>query len=99
MKHAREENQRVRLLKVEFIGGPYDGHQEPCFTRPDHLPADVVWFVCEDVLRLLDGKVGCWGGSLTSVALYELGAGSDACRYRFAGAISVTDLTQMMRVS
>jgi hypothetical protein len=96
MKSTRDENQQVRLLKVEFIGGPYDGHQEPCFTRPDHLPADVVWFVCEDVFRLLNGKGGCLGGSLTSVALYELELATGECRYRFTGAISIKEITRLM---
>ena len=85
------------MCEIEFIGGPYDGHKEPCLTRPVHLPAHVVWFVCEDVFRLLDGKDHHPGGSITSVALYELEVGSSAFRYRFASAISVKGLTDSMR--
>jgi len=87
----------VRVLEIEFIGGPYDGHKKPCFTRPVHLPADVVWFVCEDAFRLLDGKDQRPGGTITSVALYKREIWSDAWRYRFARSMSVKELTQSMR--
>jgi hypothetical protein len=91
------DDNRIRFLEIEFVGGPYDGHKESCFTRPIHLPADVVWLVCEDVFRLLDGKDRCPGGAMTSVALYKLDADSGTCRYRFAGAVSVKQLTHSMR--
>ena len=87
----------IRFLQIEFLGGPYDGHKEPGCTLPAHLPADVVWLVCEDVFRLLDGKDHRPGGSITSVAIYELDAGNGAVRYRFAGASSVKELTHSER--
>jgi hypothetical protein len=82
---------------IEFIGGPYDGHKEPCFTWPTRLPANVVWLVCDDAFRLLDGKDHRPGGSIASVAIYELEVGNGACRYRFVGAISVSELTHFVR--
>lgn len=89
-------------LEIEFIGGPYDGYREFCFTRPTHLPVDVVWFVCEDIFERLgrqrvDAKQYRSGGSLTSAALYELEGKNGAHRYRFVGAISVRELSLCMR--
>jgi hypothetical protein len=91
------DDKRICPLEIEFIGGPYDGHKEVYFTPPIHLPADVVRLVCDDALRLLDGKNHRAGGSITSVALYELEGGNGACRYRFAGAISLRELADSMR--
>ena len=97
MKHTRDGGgDRNRFLEIEFIGGPYDGHKELCFTRPIDLCADLVWFVCEDVFRLLDGKDSRPGASITSVALYELDEVNGACRYQFVGAVSVKDLAHSM---
>ena len=97
MKKTRDhDDDQIRYLDIEFIGGPYDGHKEPSFTPPIHLPAELVWFVCEDAFRLLDGKDHCPGGSFTSVALYELEAGKDAGRYRFTRSISLEELRDSM---
>lgn len=91
------DDDRSRLLKVEFLGGPYDGQKVPRFTRPTHLPAELLWFVCEDVFRLLDGKDARSNGQITSAALYELELGSGAARYRFVNAISIAELTASLR--
>ncbi len=66
---------------------------------PIHLPANVVWLIGEDVLRLLDGKGHRPGESITSVADCHLEVGSGAVQYRFAGAISVKQLTRFMRAT
>lgn len=102
MQSAVKREHQAGDLEIEFIGGPYDGYREFCFTRPTHLPEDVVWFVCEDVFHRLDGQ---WrdakqyrsSGSLTSAALYELEGKNGAHRYRFVGAISVRELSLCMR--
>ena len=85
------------MFEIEFVDGPYDGYKEPCSTWPVHLPANVMWLVCDDVFRLLNGKEHRPGGRITSVALYELEVGGGACRYRFASAISIKELTDSMR--
>ena len=88
---------RNRCSAIEFIGGPNDGHVLQCLTRPVHLPANVVWLVCEDAFRMLDGKESRPRGCITSVAIYELEITNTVSRYRFAGAISVNKLTRVMR--
>ena len=73
MKHTRNsKDDRTCCPAIDFIGGPYDGHVLQCLTQPVHLAANVVWLVCEDAFRMLDGKESCPRGSIMSVAIYEL---------------------------
>ena len=88
---------RNRYSLVEFIGGPYDGHLLQCLTRPVHLPANVAWLVCEDAFRMLDGRASCSRGAMTSVAIYDLQMTNSVIRYRFVRAISINELTRVMR--
>ena len=93
-KHAFDgKNNRA----IEFIDGPYDGHVLQCLMQPVHLPADVVWLVCDDAFRMLDGKESCPRGSITSVAVYALEMTNPVVRYRFARAISLSKLIRLMR--
>ncbi len=68
---------------IEFIGGPYDGHVETSDCRPIHLAVDVVFLVCENALRLLNGTEPRPGRSRTSVALYELQQINGNLRHQF----------------
>ena len=79
------------MFIVEFVGGPYDGHQQSCLMNPSQLPSDVIWLVCEEGLRLLGGDEHQRVGAFTSVALYELDWEAGSARYRFAGAISAKE--------
>lgn len=79
------------MLIIEFVGGPFDGHQQSCLSSPSQLPTDVIWLVCEDGLRLLGGDEHQQRGVFTSVALYGLDWETGTPRYRFAGAISAKD--------
>ena len=99
MKRSREsENEPIRLLDVEFVGGPYDGHQETYHTCARRLPQDVVWLVGADAFRMLDGEGHQLKidprRSLTSVALYSREPAGESFRYRFVGVISVKRLTE-----
>jgi hypothetical protein len=63
----------IRLLNIEFIGGPYDGHAETYHTCARRLPREVTWLVSVDAFRLLHGDGHDMNTdprrSLTSVAL------------------------------
>ena len=96
MTHTRNGT-GPRPTVIEFIGGPYDGHKEPCLTQTARLPADVVWCVCDDAFRMLEGEESQPGGSITSVAVYRLAVTHGAPLYRFAGAISANELTDTIR--
>lgn len=85
------------MLIVEFVGGPYDGHQQSCLASPSQLPSDVIWLVCEDGLRLIGGSDRQQRGAFTSVALYGLDWETGTARYRFAGAISPKDFGDSLR--
>jgi hypothetical protein len=77
--------------RIEFIGGPRDGHVETSDCHPIHLAVDMVFLVCENALRLLNAPEPR-RGKLTSVALYELQQLNGDVQYRFVGAISSKDL-------
>ena len=97
MKQRRNgDGAEVCSSDIEFIGGPYDGHTQPCLTRV-HLPAEVAWLVCEDAFRLLDGKDSRPRGSIASIAIYKLDDGDGSLQYRFARAMSVRELTISIR--
>lgn len=96
MTHTRNGNAPWSPV-IEFIGGPYDGHKEPCLTQTARLPADVVWCVCDDAFQILEGEESQPGGSITSVAVYRLVVTHGAPLYRFAGAISANELTNAIR--
>ena len=89
--HDRSDDP-IGSARTEFIGGPYDGYKVPTFTERDQLAAEVVWLVCEDAFRLINGKAHRPGGTFTSVALYALEEKNGMTRYQFARAISVNQL-------
>ena len=85
------------MFTVDFVGGPYDGHQQSCLVSPSQLPSDVIWLVCEDGLRLIGGGDHRQRGAFTSIAVYGLDWETGTARYRFAGAISAKDFGDSLR--
>jgi hypothetical protein len=55
-KMKSDHQPTVRPHTIEFIGGPFDGYREIVSELPDKLPDEVVWFVCDNVYRLLEGR-------------------------------------------
>lgn len=97
MKLARDgENDPVRSFDVEFVGGPYDGHKATGFTRVAQLPTDLVWLVCEDAYRTLDGVRGRPCGWMSSFAIYKLVYDRGTPRYRFARAVPIDVLSDLI---
>lgn len=91
----------IRLLSIEFIGGPYDGHTESYYTCSKLLPKEVPWLVGADAFRLLSGD-GLQidvdlRRSITSVALYSRKEAGRTFRYRFVNVISIKQLTDSIR--
>lgn len=84
------------MLTIEFIGGPYDGHQHSSVMSASQLPTDVVWLVCDHGLQLSDGAVQQQRSAFHSVALYGLSWENGNARYRFAGAISAKDFGESL---
>ena len=85
------------MFEVEFIGGPYDGHQG--FLSSEYPAEELAWMVCEDVYRLLAGRERRNRGTMTSVAIYELDVVDGLFQYRFLRAISVNELTDSVRAT
>ena len=99
LKPHDEHDGQSRCLCVEFTGGPYDGHEQSWFALPTRLPVEVLWLVCEDAFRLLNGETRRPAGVFTSVALYELVIANGAYRYRFVRALPVNDFIDSQRGS
>jgi hypothetical protein len=74
---------------IEFVGGPFDGHTQLRDLPVTCLPVDVVWFVGNNVHRMLDEQEFESPQPLTSVALYERDLSRGRCGHRIVGAISV----------
>ena len=91
----------IRLLNIQFVGGPYDGHVETYHTCARLLPSEVTWLVSADAFRVLHGGDHDSSTdprqSLTSVALYARETASETYRYRFVGVISIKQLTNSIR--
>lgn len=84
------------MFQVEFLGGPYDGHQQTC-SHKIRLPTQVIWPVCADAFALLNGTIRCRTGTITSIALYEIAWESGAVRYRFMRAFAFKDIENSLR--
>ncbi|QEF97362.1 hypothetical protein Mal15_14020 [Stieleria maiorica] len=91
----------IRLLHIDFIGGPYDGHVETYHTRARLLPKELTWRVGADALRRLKDAGHDSNSdshqSVTSVALYARETTGDTYRYRFVATISIKQLTDSIR--
>ena len=78
------------MQKLEFYGGPFDGHSE-CLDNG--RPVDrLAWLVCEAVFGMLDGKPNRNLGSVTSVAIYELEVDDGQFRYDHSCSVSFNEL-------
>ena len=77
---------------IEFIGGPFDGHQQPLTIAPGDLATEAVMPVSQDMFRLMEGRTPTRSEPLTSLAVYRREDPADACRYCFVAARSPTQL-------
>lgn len=85
-----------RRYRIEFIGGPFDGHVELFPTPAEQLPQDLMWFVCADVFHVLDGKNECAKQPITSIAVYERKWRRGTWCYLFVGAMSPKQLSKQL---
>lgn len=70
-------------LCLSFVGGPFDGHDQPLDVEREELQEVVAFPVNENVLRLLSGSARGAQRPVRSMAVYRL----DGPRcYRFVGA-------------
>lgn len=78
----------VECYRVQFVGGPADGHVEKLPDNANELPEEFVWFVSENFFRLIDGLEAGPQRPATSVAVYERAWRGSECHYEFLGSIS-----------
>jgi hypothetical protein len=74
-------------VRIEFIGGPFDGHTQTNFAPPASYRSTLALPVNENVFRMLEGKAAGPACLSPTVALYELyGLDADGERqYRYIG--------------
>ena len=58
--------------RIEFIGGPFDGHMQTIFAPPASYKSTLALPVNENVFRMLEGKDAGPARLSPTVALYEL---------------------------
>ena len=91
----------IRLLRIDFVGGPYGDRVETYYTSAPLLPKEVTWCVGADVRRRLhDGghdSIFDPHQSVTSVAFYARETAGETYRYRFVAAVSIKQLTDSIR--
>lgn len=73
--------------RIEFIGGPYDGHQQGV-PSADALAETVALPVNRNIFRMLSGLPAAEKVRTTSVAIYELEVVETGPRYYFLGTTS-----------
>jgi hypothetical protein len=71
-------------VRIEFIGGPFDGHTQTIFAPPKSYKSTLALPVNENVFRMLDGQDAGPARPSPTVALYEL-EGDDDRQYRYIG--------------
>ena len=76
--------------RVEFMGGPYDGH---CQSVPsaEALADTVALPVNRNIFRMLSGLPATENVRTTSIAIYELEMVEDSPRYYFLGTTSAAE--------
>ncbi|HVX11185.1 MAG TPA: hypothetical protein VHC22_08400 [Pirellulales bacterium] len=73
--------------RVEFIGGPYDGHRQGV-PSAEELADTVALPVNRNIFRMLSGLPATEPVRTTSIAIYELEMMEGAARYYFLGTTS-----------
>ena len=71
-------------IRIEFIGGPFDGHEQTIFTPPKSYKNTLALPVNENVFRMLEGRETGPARLSPTVALYEL-RGDDEQKYCYVG--------------
>ena len=59
-------------VRIEFIGGPFDGHTQAVYALPPSYRSTLALPVNENVFRMLEGKETGPACLSPTVALYEL---------------------------
>lgn len=76
----------LEMQRVEFIGGPFDGHHVTLDASRRQLIPLATFAVSTNVLRMLLGKLPGSLAPITSTAVYQLERVGDVALYRFLRA-------------
>ena len=78
--------------KVEFVGGPYDGHRQLARLSKRDCGEVISIPVSENVFRMLAGEPPGAESPTSSVAVYQLRKEGGAYRYHFLGGKSLESI-------
>jgi hypothetical protein len=82
----------TKLISLEFIGGPLDGHVHLFSALPGDLAEMIALPINANVFRMLDGQQTGPAAPARTVAFYKLECGETEGRYHFVGSCLATDL-------
>jgi hypothetical protein len=71
-------------IRIEFVGGPFDGHEQTIFAPPKSRNSTLALPVNENVFLMLDGRKTGPARLSPTVALYEL-RGHEDRHYHYVG--------------
>lgn len=85
-----EQPMSHRTIKIQFVGGPFDGHSQ-AFTDPPILKR-LALPVTDNTLPLLQGKPLGPPTPIATVARYQLGKVGNRWEYHFVESVTAKDI-------
>jgi hypothetical protein len=86
---------RDQICRIEFFGGPFDGHVQIVRLAANNLASVVALPVSREMLEMLDGRrPSDDNAAVTSEAMYQLDGGANSPYYRFIRSLAPVRQTQ-----
>jgi hypothetical protein len=79
---------RDQIWRVEFFGGPFDGHVQVVRLAVNNLASVVALPVSREIFEMLDGRSSDPNAPVTSEAHYQLDGGTSPPCYRFLRSLA-----------
>jgi hypothetical protein len=79
---------RDQICRIEFFGGPFDGHVQVVRLAVNNLASVVALPVSREIFQMLDGRPSDPNAPVTSEALYQLDGAKNPPCYRFLRSLA-----------
>lgn len=79
------------MIKVNIVGGPFDGYQHRFGGDMAALQHDLIWLVCDDAFSQCGYRFATQHDQITHIAVYSLDKDVTSMSYRFVRFISPQD--------
>ena len=80
------------LVRLEFVGGPYDGHTEKVPLAVEKLTKRLALPVNENMFRILEGAPLGPKLRASSVAIYLLQQDEDEVKFQFCRSVALSEV-------